>query len=118
MAANEDSREQEWEIATIEQVADEAEVIVPIKRKLTINGVECDSITLRYPTRGDMKLMSQLRRRKKEVDEDEITENLLVKLSTKPLLTPADMEKMAVSDFLVLQKALEDANFFGIVKKA
>jgi len=116
MAEDKDSKQPEWEVAEPEQVQDEDELLIPLKRAIKVNETDYQSIKIRYPNRGDIKRMNKQKKIKK-LDEDDMTEFLLMNLAIEPQMTPPDMEKIAISDFLYAQKKLDESGFFGIVKK-
>jgi len=113
--AEDKSKELDWEIAELDQVSDKDELLITLKRELDVNGTKYQSMKLRYPNRGDIKRMNRQKKAKK-LDDEEMTEFLMMNLAVQPLMEPKSMDLLAQSDFLYIQKQLDDAGFFGIVR--
>lgn len=111
----EELKPNDWEIAVPEQVLDSEELVIPLKRPIEVNGAKYESMKLRYPNRGDIKRMNKQKKTKK-LDDDEMTEFLIMNLAVEPLMTPQNMDNLAQSDFLYIQKRLDESGFFGIVR--
>lgn len=106
--------EDNWEVATPEQVHDADTLKIGIKRPLIVDGTKFQVVEVRYPTRDDMRVMQKA----KGLTEEERFEKLLLRIAVSPNLTPEVMGTMAQSDYMYLQNQLQKSGFFGVTAKA
>jgi hypothetical protein len=100
------------QVESVEDIISDDFVIVPLRFEFDFQGTKFKHLKIRCPNSTEMDIMED-----EKLSEKKRLQKLLTKVAVEPPLSPDSVGMISYPDFILIQKALINSGFLGMVKK-